>query len=76
VPKKRRGNTRGILESEGTSGPIESVGEATSSASRQGVGQGNPTDDREGPLERRLDEEEKESFPASDPHSDWVGPPD
>lgn len=25
--------------------------------------------------ERRLDEEERESFPASDPHSDWAGPP-
>lgn len=26
--------------------------------------------------ERRLDEQEAESFPASDPHSDWAGPPD
>jgi HAD superfamily hydrolase (TIGR01509 family) len=26
--------------------------------------------------ERMLDEEEVESFPASDPHSDWAGPPD
>ncbi len=25
--------------------------------------------------ERRLDEAEAESFPASDPHSDWAGPP-
>lgn len=25
--------------------------------------------------ERRLDEEELESFPASDPHADWAGPP-
>jgi HAD superfamily hydrolase (TIGR01509 family) len=25
-------------------------------------------------LEARLDEEEAESFPASDPHSDWAGP--
>ena len=24
--------------------------------------------------ERRLDEEEDESFPASDPHSEWAGP--
>ena len=24
----------------------------------------------------RLDEEEIESFPASDPHSDWAGPPE
>jgi HAD superfamily hydrolase (TIGR01509 family) len=26
-------------------------------------------------LDRRLDEEEMDSFPASDPHSDWAGPP-
>lgn len=26
-------------------------------------------------LEERLDEEERQSFPASDPHSDWAGPP-
>lgn len=26
-------------------------------------------------LEDYLDEEEIESFPASDPHSDWAGPP-
>jgi hypothetical protein len=25
--------------------------------------------------ERRIDEQEVESFPASDPHSDWAGPP-
>ena len=31
-------------------------------------------DDRRGWSERRLDEEEIESFPASDPHSDWAGP--
>jgi hypothetical protein len=33
--------------------------------------------DRSGgdPIERRIDEEEVESFPASDPHSDWAGPP-
>ena len=37
--KERRGNRRGILDSEGTSVPIESVGEAISSASGQGVGQ-------------------------------------
>lgn len=27
-------------------------------------------------LERRLDEQELASFPASDPHSDWAGPPE
>jgi HAD superfamily hydrolase (TIGR01509 family) len=31
-------------------------------------------DDRRERFERRLDEEEIESFPASDPHSDWAGP--
>jgi hypothetical protein len=25
--------------------------------------------------DQRLDEEEAESFPASDPHADWAGPP-
>ncbi len=24
----------------------------------------------------RLEEQEEESFPASDPHSDWSGPPE
>jgi hypothetical protein len=27
------------------------------------------------PVEQRIDEQEVESFPASDPHSDWAGPP-
>jgi hypothetical protein len=27
------------------------------------------------PIDRRIDEQEVESFPASDPHSDWSGPP-
>ena len=31
--------------------------------------------DSAGRVERLLDEEEVESFPASDPHSDWAGPP-
>jgi HAD superfamily hydrolase (TIGR01509 family) len=31
--------------------------------------------ERDDALEHRLDEEEVESFPASDPHSDWAGPP-
>ena len=26
-------------------------------------------------LDEYLDEQEAESFPASDPHSDWAGPP-
>jgi hypothetical protein len=30
---------------------------------------------RDDPIERRIDEQEVESFPASDPHSDWAGPP-
>ncbi len=32
--------------------------------------------DRRGRFDSRLDEEEIQSFPASDPHSDWAGPPD
>jgi hypothetical protein len=34
-------------------------------------GLGDGWDDRR---EQRLDEEEAESFPASDPHSEWAGP--
>jgi HAD superfamily hydrolase (TIGR01509 family) len=30
---------------------------------------------RDEAIEDRIDEEERESFPASDPHSDWAGPP-
>jgi HAD superfamily hydrolase (TIGR01509 family) len=30
---------------------------------------------RDEAIENRIDEEEVESFPASDPHSDWAGPP-
>jgi hypothetical protein len=26
------------------------------------------------PPDERLDEQEDESFPASDPHADWAGP--
>ena len=26
--------------------------------------------------EQYIDEQEEDSFPASDPHSDWSGPPD
>jgi hypothetical protein len=33
-----------------------------------GDGEGDPEHDR-------LDEQEDESFPASDPHSDWAGGP-
>jgi beta-phosphoglucomutase-like phosphatase (HAD superfamily) len=31
--------------------------------------------DRQASLDERLDEEEVESFPASDPHADWAGRP-
>jgi hypothetical protein len=41
-----------------------------------------PDDTAEGPQDgsgsvhdEYLDEQEDESFPASDPHSDWAGPP-
>ena len=33
-----------------------------------------PDDEDRELVEHRLDEEERESFPASDPHSDWAGP--
>lgn len=45
-----------------------------SDASPQGPAPPMPEDDQT--AERRLDEEEVESFPASDPHSDWAGPPE
>jgi hypothetical protein len=36
----------------------------------------DPHDDGEAErLEQRLDDQELASFPASDPHSDWAGPP-
>jgi len=35
---------------------------------------GGPPPDGEADRDR-LDEQEDESFPASDPHSDWAGPP-
>jgi hypothetical protein len=36
---------------------------------------GNDPDEVE-PSPDRVDEQELESFPASDPHSDWSGPAD
>jgi hypothetical protein len=27
-------------------------------------------------MDRHIDEQEEDSFPASDPHADWSGPPD
>ncbi len=30
--------------------------------------------DERASLERHIDEQEEESFPASDPHADWSGP--
>jgi len=37
-----------------------------------------PTDPQrdEPPSDDNLDEQEAESFPSSDPHSDWAGPSD
>lgn len=34
-----------------------------------------PSDTARLTLDEYLDEQEAESFPASDPHSDWAGPP-
>jgi hypothetical protein len=31
-------------------------------------------DDERARLDRHVDEQEEESFPASDPHADWSGP--
>jgi len=36
---------------------------------------GGPPPAAERATEDRLDEQEVQSFPASDPHSDWAGPP-
>lgn len=41
---------------------------------RAEAGDHRPDQGRAGEDER-VDEEEQESFPASDPHSDWAGPP-
>jgi hypothetical protein len=35
---------------------------------------GEPSQADDG-LDEHVDEQEEESFPASDPHSDWSGPP-
>ena len=32
--------------------------------------------DERASLDRHIDEQEEESFPASDPHADWSGPSD
>lgn len=45
------------------------------STAEPGSGRTPPTTAQEGRREEMLDEEEVESFPASDPHSDWAGPP-
>jgi len=31
-------------------------------------------DDERARIDRHIDEQEEESFPASDPHADWSGP--
>jgi hypothetical protein len=36
----------------------------------------HPVDDERNRRDRHVDEQEEESFPASDPHGDWSGPPD
>ncbi len=43
-----------------------------------GTDEGKPTDPQgdEPPSDDSLDEQEAESFPSSDPHSDWAGPSD
>jgi len=39
------------------------------------VDQGSELSALGGATDEHLDEQEAESFPASDPHSDWAGPP-
>jgi hypothetical protein len=80
MPKERRGNKRGIREGEGTSVPphvdaLRPGDLAVNGPADLTADMIDRLDHREGPLERHLDEEEADSFPASDPHSDWVGPP-
>jgi hypothetical protein len=43
-----------------------------------GMDEVKPTDAQgnESPSHEYLDEQEAESFPSSDPHSDWAGPSD
>ncbi|MGD0749438.1 MAG: hypothetical protein ABSB68_16690 [Acidimicrobiales bacterium] len=43
---------------------------------RQGERPDHTIDDEHGRRDRHIDEQEEESFPASDPHADWSGPPD
>jgi hypothetical protein len=49
--------------------------EQTSKETEAGSGSEADADDAE-PRADRVDEQEIESFPASDPHSDWSGPAD
>ena len=42
----------------------------------QGERPDDTSDDARGRRDRYVDEQEEESFPASDPHADWSGPPD
>jgi hypothetical protein len=47
----------------------------TTAALRGAAGAGADRDGAGNPDRDRLDEQEDESFPASDPHSDWAGGP-
>ncbi len=38
-------------------------------------GDPDPTSDDRERVDRHIDEQEEESFPASDPHADWSGGP-
>jgi hypothetical protein len=44
-------------------------------AASEPAGQPDQTlDDERARLDRHVDEQEEDSFPASDPHADWSGP--
>lgn len=69
VRKKVEGDEAQRPEGPGPAGEAL-LAQEPSPDTRLGVGIGDEA------RERRLDEQEDESFPASDPHSDWAGPPD
>ena len=49
--------------------------ESDKSDGSENGGQADQTlDDERAWLDRHVDEQEEESFPASDPHADWSGP--
>lgn len=54
---------------------LEGLDDLTGDAVGRAADTRRPSDPPGQPGEQRLDEVEIESFPASDPHADWAGPP-